>query len=120
MYFVTHRMDEVKPEKTMATVTINIKVPVDIFSDSGVYVADCRRFGVVTQGCDIEEAKLNLLEALTLFFETCFEMGTLEEVLKESGFRRMESGDRDTDNCSEHLELALPFMAKNHFMECRA
>jgi predicted RNase H-like HicB family nuclease len=104
----------------MATVTINIKVPVDIYRDGPVHVANCRRFGVVTQGCSIEEAKSNLVEALTLFLETCFEMGTLEEVLKESGFRRAGDNDQDLDQCKNHLELSLPFFATNHLRECRA
>lgn len=104
----------------MASVTINIKVPVDIYRDGAVHVANCRRFGVVTQGCSIEEAKSNLVEALTLFLETCFEMGTLEEVLKESGFKRAGGDDRDPDPCKNHLEVSLPFFAKNHLRECHA
>jgi predicted RNase H-like HicB family nuclease len=104
----------------MATVTINIKVPVDFFFDGGVHVANCARFGVITQGCTLEEAKQNLEEALILFFETCLEMGTFDDVLKESGFTKMETNEQDIDNCRDHLELALPYMARNHMRECRA
>ena len=72
----------------MASVTINVKVAIDIRQDGPLFVARCERFGVVTQGSTYEEAKANLIEAVSLFIETCYEMGTLETVLKEAGFLR--------------------------------
>ena len=104
----------------MASVTINVKVAVDIYQDGELFIADCKRFGVITQGDTFEEAKYNLIEALSLFVETCFEMGTLEDVLKESGFRSSSRGELDTDNCPNHIELSLPLLASNHLRECRA
>lgn len=65
----------------MERVIFKCNVRVDIQQSGPVYVANCKRFGVLTQGCTREEAKANIIEALTLFFETCFDMGTLEEVL---------------------------------------
>lgn len=104
----------------MASVTINIKVAVDIYQDGGLFIADCKRFGVITQGNTFEEARNNLIEALSLFVETCFEMGTLESILKESGFSSSSKGEIDVDNCPDHIELSLPFFASNHLRECRA
>ena len=37
------------------------------------YVALCPEFDVASQGTTIEEARANLVEALTLFFETASE-----------------------------------------------
>jgi predicted RNase H-like HicB family nuclease len=34
------------------------------------FVALCPELDIASQGCSIEEAKTNLIEALTLFFET--------------------------------------------------
>jgi len=34
------------------------------------YVASCPEFDIASQGATIEEARANLTEALTLFFET--------------------------------------------------
>ena len=36
----------------------------------------------------MEEARRNVREAIELFLETCEEIGTLNEVLEESGFVR--------------------------------
>jgi predicted RNase H-like HicB family nuclease len=38
--------------------------------DGDVFVALCPEFDIASQGASIEEARTNLIEALTLFFET--------------------------------------------------
>ena len=38
--------------------------------DDDMYVALCPQYDVASQGATIEEARANLIEALTLFFET--------------------------------------------------
>jgi predicted RNase H-like HicB family nuclease len=38
--------------------------------DGDAYVALCPEFDVASQGASVEEARSNLVEALTLFFET--------------------------------------------------
>ena len=63
-----------------------MKLPVEIFKDGSVYVSCCHIFDVYSQGNTEEEAKKNLIEALTGFIITCYEMGTLSEVLRDSGF----------------------------------
>ena len=52
----------------------------------GVYVANCPLLDVVTQGDTEDEAKKNLAEALSLFLISCYERGTLENVLRRAGF----------------------------------
>lgn len=67
----------------METVTTSIKFPVDIYQNDGVFIAKCTNLGVITQGQTRVEAKENMLEAISLFIETCIEMDTIEAVLKE-------------------------------------
>jgi predicted RNase H-like HicB family nuclease len=38
--------------------------------EDDVFVALCPEFDIASQGASIEEARANLIEALTLFFET--------------------------------------------------
>jgi len=38
--------------------------------DDDAYVALCPEFDIASQGSTVEEARANLVEALTLFFET--------------------------------------------------
>lgn len=58
--------------KTQA-VTFDIKFHADIYRDGEIFVANCPRVGVITQGNSFEEARSNIIEAVTLFVETCAE-----------------------------------------------
>jgi hypothetical protein len=44
-------------------------------------------FWTYSQGTTEKEAEQNLREALSLFFITCLEMGTLNKVMKDCGFK---------------------------------
>lgn len=46
------------------------RVTAVIEREDDVYVALCPEFDIASQGNTIEEARTNLVEALTLFFET--------------------------------------------------
>lgn len=65
---------------------LNIKV--EIFKEDDIYVALCPSLNVSSFGETTEEAKKSLVEALEIFIEECSEMGTLDQVLEESGFTR--------------------------------
>ena len=58
----------------------------EFFEEDDVYVGLCPELNVSSFGDDVEDAKRSLLEAVQAFAEACEEMGTLEEVLEESGF----------------------------------
>lgn len=49
--------------------------------------AGCPSLNVYSQGNSKEDAKRCLREAIELWFESCLERGTLDEALRESGFR---------------------------------
>lgn len=53
--------------------------------EEDVWVALCPELDVASQGETVEEAADMLDEAVRVFLETCHEMGTLNEVLAESG-----------------------------------
>ncbi len=48
------------------------------------WIGWCPDLDVTTQGDTRREAEENLREAVSLFLETCQEMGTLEDVLREA------------------------------------
>jgi len=58
----------------------------EIFREGGVYIGLCRELNVSSFGETVEEARNSLQEAVGAFIEECEVMGTLEEVLEESGF----------------------------------
>lgn len=67
-------------------------VPIVFFEENGVIVAHCVPLDVSSCGHDLEEAKRNIHDAVAGFIEACEGMGTLEEVLEESGF--VKEGER--------------------------
>ncbi len=104
----------------MATMTINIRLPVTLFRENGVHVAQCPILDVASQGETEEEAMRNIHEAITLFIKTCFELGTLDEVLKECGFRPVHGTNHETEDIGNMIDIALPFSAVDNDRECRA
>ncbi|MDY7023872.1 MAG: type II toxin-antitoxin system HicB family antitoxin [Cyanobacteriota bacterium] len=64
----------------------SIKARVEIFQEDNLYVGICRDLDISSFGETVEEARKYLQEALSIFIEECEAMGTLEEVLEESGF----------------------------------
>ena len=53
--------------------------------ETGVYVSHCDPLDVCSQGDTEKEAIANLNEAVQIFLSTCYEMGTLNDVLKDCG-----------------------------------
>lgn len=85
---------------------LNIKV--EVFKEDDLYVALCPSLNVSSFGETIEEAKRSLFEAVKIFIEECSEMGTLEEVLEESGFVRTNQDWLPRQAVSEeHIALAI-------------
>lgn len=66
----------------------NISVRIEIFKEGDVYVALSSQLNVSSFGETIDEAKKSFKEAVEAFVEECQTMGTLEEVLEESGFSK--------------------------------
>ena len=69
---------------------MNISARISIFKEGDVYVALSPELNVSSFGDTTEDAKGYLEEAIEAFVEECQEMGTLEEVLEESGFSKID------------------------------
>lgn len=67
---------------------MNISVRVEIFKEGDVYIALSPELNVSSFGDTIEDARKSVKEAMEVFIEECERMGTLEDVLEESGFSR--------------------------------
>ena len=67
-------------------IELRFKMPFEIYLEGGYYISNCPPLDVLSQGDTEQEAIDNLEEALGLFLEGCYVMGTLVTVLKESGF----------------------------------
>jgi predicted RNase H-like HicB family nuclease len=87
---------------------MNISVRIEIFKEGDVYVALSPELNVSSFGETIDDAKKSFKEALEAFIEECQEMGTLEEVLEESGFSKINnSWESRKPIVEENLALAM-------------
>ncbi len=68
-----------------------LDIKAEIFQEDELYVALCPSLNVSSYGDTLEAARQSLAEAVEAFIEECHEMGTLEEVLEESGFVKTSS-----------------------------
>lgn len=94
-------------------VKFEMSVPAHIHEKDGIFVASCPALDVVSQGDDKEQALANLTEALQLFVETCYEMGTLGDVLREQGLQPGEAEEDIDDEDWIRVPVPLSLIATN-------
>ncbi len=87
---------------------MNISVRLEIFKEGDVYVAVSPDLNVSSFGDSIDDAKKSVEEAIEAFIEECKRMGTLEDVLEESGFLKINgSWESRKPVVQEDLAIAL-------------
>jgi predicted RNase H-like HicB family nuclease len=72
--------------KRITKVEFSVRLPFRITKRAKWFLASCPVLDIHSQGENEEKAKKNLVEATSLFLTSCFERGTLDEVLKKCGF----------------------------------
>jgi predicted RNase H-like HicB family nuclease len=94
----------------------NFRIPVNISKKKNYYWAYCKIFDVGSQGKTLEEAKKNVVDAMVLFFTTCWEMGSFHQVMEEAGFHPIKTTEQKrttklkNDN---YIDVPIPFFASN-------
>jgi len=85
-----------------------ISLRIEIFKEGDVYVALSPELNVSSFGETIEDAKKSIKEAIEVFIEECERLGTLEDVLEESGFSKTNnSWESRRPVAEEDLAFAL-------------
>lgn len=69
---------------------MKIELHIDYFEEDGTIIALCPELQVSSFGDTLVEAENSIKEAIDLFFEGCESLGTLNEVLEESGFSKSD------------------------------
>jgi predicted RNase H-like HicB family nuclease len=72
----------------MKKLIMNASLPVIFLKEKGQFVAYTPALDLSTSGKTLAQAERRLVEAAEIFFEECHKMGTLDEVLRELGWRR--------------------------------
>ena len=87
---------------------MNILIRIEIFKEGDVYVALAPELNVSSFGETIEDTKKSIKEAIEAFIKECDRMGTLEDVLEESGFSKVNDLWKPRKPLKKE-ELALTF-----------
>ena len=69
-----------------------IKIPVIFIEENNQITAHCPVLDIATCGDNIDEVKKNFAELVYIFFEELCNMGTLEDVLLEYGWKKVIKG----------------------------
>ena len=69
-------------------------IPIVYFEEGSVIIAHCVPLDVSSCGHDLQEAQQNIRDAIAGFIEACEHMGTLEDVLEESGLVKHPADDQ--------------------------
>ena len=77
-------------------------------------MASCPIVDVHSQGESVEQARRNLVEALSLFFFSCLERNTLDDVLKECGLTVARSLEpirkKGTASQEDLIDVPIPLL----------
>lgn len=92
-----------------------VQLPYAVKRNGVAHVAWCPVLDVYSQGPSHKKAVGNLADALRLFLMSCYERGTLDQVLRESGFRpatstRRTSKKKAVSKGFDTLMVPLPFL----------
>jgi len=83
---------------------IEAEIPVFFFEDGDKVIAYSPAFDLSTYGSNEKEAKRRFTETASIFLEECAQMGTLNEVLEECGWRKEPQWSHSTlGSCKEEL-----------------
>ncbi len=85
-------------------VKMEVKVPVITFREGKTFVAYTPSLDLSTSGKDIEQLKERFGEAVEILFEELLEKGTLEEVLYELGWKKINKGWTPPTPVSHEME----------------
>ena len=89
-------------------VDFSVKLPATVKKKGVYYISCCPLLDVVSQGKTENKALENLIDALSLFFISCFERETLFEVLKECGFAPASTKPTKRD-FDKYIDVPIPF-----------
>jgi predicted RNase H-like HicB family nuclease len=107
------------------SVEFSAKLPVTVTKKRKWFLATCPILDVHSQGDTEKKAVENLRQALSLFFISCFERGTLDAVLKECGFEAAHSPvspqKQPPQRRTDFIDVPIPFQVRRPSQAaCRA
>lgn len=81
-----------------------LKVPYIVKREKDGFTIECIDLNIVTQGDTLKEARKNIIEAITLHFQSAEELGILDQELEKLGVikknRKLETTPRELGSAS--------------------
>ena len=103
------------------SVHFSMHLPVKVTQKEKWYLSSCPILDVHSQGETEKIAREKLIEALSLFFVSCFERGTLDAALKECGFKPANQKVEPPASPEEFIDVPIPFYINdNDLNRCHA
>ncbi|MBZ1348310.1 MAG: hypothetical protein KYQ20_00860 [Candidatus Nealsonbacteria bacterium] len=84
---------------------LNFKLPVSILREGKKYVAYTPVLDLSTSGKSYEEVKRRFDEIVNIFFEELIKKGTLDEVLRDLGWKRVQAKWNPPVLISQELQM---------------
>jgi len=75
----------------MNNIKLELKLPVSIIKEDKSYIAYTPALDLSTSGKNYEEAKKRFSEIVNIFFEEIIKKGTIEDVLKDLGWKKIQA-----------------------------
>jgi predicted RNase H-like HicB family nuclease len=97
-------------------ISIEFELPAKVRKKGPWFISSCPLLDVFSQGQTREEAKRNLVDALASFLISCYERGTLDAVLRESGIvpaRGLKSRRTNARGGETAVRVPLPFAVRS-------
>ncbi len=98
-------------------VRFKMDVPVDFHLEGDAWIASCPLLDVASHGANREEAQAMLGEALGAFLFTCYDIGTLDEVLRDCGF---ETSTANRYSAASTTDRLVPFQMRQQLVQAAA
>ena len=95
-------------------VLFRMDVPVEFHLEGEAWIASCPLLDVASHGENRKEAQAMLGEALGAFLFTCYDMGTLDEVLRECGF---EASTENRYSATSATNRLVPFQTRQQVVQ---
>ena len=103
-------------------VIFTVQLPAQVKKRGKWYISSCPILDVYSQGETEKKALDNLVEALRLFLVSCFERGTMDEVLSDFGFKPVEVKGpikaQPFPKKYKSINVPLPFNLKGRRAHC--
>jgi len=94
------------------SIQLRVTLPIKIIKKRKWFLASCPILDIYSQGETEKKARHNLKDALSLFFISCFERGTLNTVLKDSGVKVVDLSQRKPPPLprKDFVSVPIPFL----------